>query len=113
MSQARLGRLHIDLDPGLPGGGGGSGLDACRIAENAWFIRTSEPGYADIPAADITRQIRSKCSVPGYSRALDKRSAEYQARPTAIRYWRRARRSRSHHRIANEVTKRSCLISEG
>jgi Beta-eliminating lyase len=32
-------------------------LDSCRIAENAWFIRTREPGYADVPAADIIRQM--------------------------------------------------------
>jgi tryptophanase len=32
-------------------------LDSCRIAENAWFIRTREPGYADIPAASIIRQM--------------------------------------------------------
>ena len=32
-------------------------LDACRIAENAWFIRTREPGYADVPAAGIIRQM--------------------------------------------------------
>jgi tryptophanase len=32
-------------------------LDSCRIAENAWFIRTREPGYQDVPAADIIRQM--------------------------------------------------------
>jgi tryptophanase len=32
-------------------------LDACRIAENAWFIRTREPGYGDVPAAGIIRQM--------------------------------------------------------
>jgi len=32
-------------------------LDSCRIAENAWFIRTREPGYADVPVADIIRQM--------------------------------------------------------
>jgi tryptophanase len=32
-------------------------LDSCRIAENAWFIRTREPGYAGVPAADIIRQM--------------------------------------------------------
>jgi tryptophanase len=32
-------------------------LDSCRIAENAWFIRTREPGYQDVPVTDIIRQM--------------------------------------------------------
>jgi len=32
-------------------------LDACRIAENAWFIRTREPGCGDVPVAGIIRQM--------------------------------------------------------
>ena len=32
-------------------------LDACRFAENAWFIRTREPGQGDRDVADIVREI--------------------------------------------------------
>jgi len=34
-------------------------LDACRFAENAWFIRTREPGQSDRGVAEIVREVAS------------------------------------------------------
>jgi tryptophanase len=34
-------------------------LDACRFAENAWFVRTREPGQSDRAVPDIVREFAS------------------------------------------------------
>ncbi|KAI0478059.1 beta-eliminating lyase [Xylaria cf. heliscus] len=45
-------------------------FDACRFAENSWFIRNSEPGYADKPVTDIVQEMFSY--VDGFTISLKK-----------------------------------------
>lgn len=45
-------------------------LDACRFAENSWFIQTSEAGYADKTIPDVVREMFSY--VDGFTISLKK-----------------------------------------
>jgi tryptophanase len=48
-------------------------LDACRIAENAWFIKQREPGYAERPVATIIKEmcdLADGCTFSGKKDAL-------------------------------------------
>ncbi len=53
VSMANLEQIsNISRENGIP-----FFLDACRFAENAYFIREREPGFSEVPPAQIARQM--------------------------------------------------------